>query len=358
MLNGEECWAALTSRNSSDNGAFVYAVRTTGVYCRPGCASRMPRRENVAFYETNAEAETAGFRPCKRCRPTEAVGSRHVAAIERACALIRAQDALPSLTELADAARLSRFHFHRVFKEITGTTPREWGKAHRLDRFAERLDSGESIAAAVYGAGFGASSRAYEAAPNGLGMTPGARRHGGRGETIRFTTVKTGLGWALVAATGRGICMTALGDERAPLEAELRRRFPAALIWPADAALTAWAERIVRFVTRPDAQPDLPLDIRGTAFQAQVWRALQKIPPGRTASYSEIAAALGRPNAVRAVAQACASNKLAVLVPCHRVVRSDGELAGYRWGIERKRALIAREREAAAARPRAEAAAE
>ncbi len=355
MLNREECWAALASRDSGADGAFVYAVRTTGVYCRPGCSSRLPRRENVAFYATPAAAEEAGFRPCKRCRPNEgSAGERRVAAIGRACALIRARDTLPSLTELADAAGISRFHFHRVFKEITGTTPREWGTAHRLGRFAERLDSGESVAEAVYGAGFGASSRAYEAAPNGLGMTPGARRHGGRGETIRFTTVETGLGWALVAATERGICMTALGDERAALEAELRRRFPAALIWPADAKLTAWAEQIVGFITRPDAQPDLPLDIRGTAFQALVWRALQKIPPGRTASYTEIAAALGRPSAVRAVAQACANNKLALLVPCHRVVRSDGDLAGYRWGIERKRALIAREREAAAAEVAAE----
>jgi len=350
MLNREECWAALASRDSGADGAFVYAVRTTGVYCRPGCSSRPPRRENVAFYATPAVAEEAGFRPCKRCRPNEgSAGERRVAAIGRACALIRARDTLPSLTELADAAGISRFHFHRVFKEITGTTPREWGTAHRLGRFAERLDNGESVAEAVYGAGFGASSRAYEAAPNGLGMTPGARRHGGRGETIRFTTVETGLGWALVAATERGICMTALGDERPALEAELRRRFPAALIWPADAKLTAWAEQIVGFITRPDAQPDLPLDIRGTAFQALVWRALQKIPPGRTASYGEIAAALGRPSAVRAVAQACANNKLALLVPCHRVVRSDGDISGYRWGVERKRALLAREREAAPA---------
>jgi AraC family transcriptional regulator of adaptative response/methylated-DNA-[protein]-cysteine methyltransferase len=349
MLDQEQCWAALASREMRADSAFVYAVRTTGVYCRPGCASRLPRRENVAFYETPAAAEGAGFRPCKRCRPSEALGERHVAAIERACALIRAGDTLPSLAELADAAGISRFHFHRVFKGITGATPREWGNAHRLGRFAARLDAGESVADAVYGAGFGASSRAYEAAPNGLGMTPGARRHGGRGETIRFTIVQTALGWALVAATERGICMTALGDERAPLEAELRRRFPAALIWPADAALTGWAQRIVQFITRPEAQPDLPLDIRGTAFQALVWRALQKIPPGRTASYGEIAAALGRPSAVRAVAQACASNQLALLVPCHRVVRGDGELAGYRWGVERKRALLARERAAATA---------
>jgi AraC family transcriptional regulator of adaptative response/methylated-DNA-[protein]-cysteine methyltransferase len=359
MMDLEQCWAALASRDKGAEGAFVYAVRTTGVYCRPGCASRPPLRENVAFYADPAAAEAAGFRPCKRCGPSGgSLGERQVAAIGRACALIRARDALPSLSELADAAGISRFHFHRVFKKITGTTPREWGKAHRLGRFAARLDAGDQVADAVYGAGFGASSRAYEAAPNGLGMTPGARRHGGRGETIRFTTVKTGLGWALVAATERGICMTELGDERTALEAELRRRFSAALIWPADAKLTAWAERIVSFITRPEVQPDLPLDIRGTAFQAQVWRALQKIPMGQTASYGEIAAGLGRPNAVRAVAQACASNKLAVLVPCHRVVRSDGALAGYRWGIERKRALLAREREAAAARPRAEAAAE
>lgn len=350
MLNVEQCWAAVASHNVGADGTFVYAVRTTGVYCRPGCASRMPRRENVAFYAGPAAAEAAGFRPCKRCRPNEAsAGERHLAAIGRACALIRESDALPSLAELAAAAGISRFHFHRVFKEVTGTTPREWGKAHRLGRFAARLDAGEGVAEAVYGAGFGASSRAYEAAPSGLGMTPGARRHGGRGETIRFTTVPTALGWALVAATGRGICMTALGDERAPLEAELRRRFPAALIGPADDALTGWAERIVRFITQPGVQPDLPLDIRGTAFQALVWRALQKIPPGQTATYSEIAAALGRPRAVRAVAQACASNNLALLVPCHRVVRGDGGLAGYRWGTERKRALIAREREAAAA---------
>ena len=349
MLDSEQCWAALANRKAQADGGFVYAVRTTGVYCRPGCASRLPKRENVAFYETPAAAEAAGFRPCKRCRPSEAPGERHVAAIERACALIRARDTLPSLAELAAAAGISRFHFHRVFKEITGATPREWGKAYRLGRFAARLDAGDSVADATYAAGFGASSRAYEAAPNGLGMTPGARRHGGRGETIRFTIVETALGWALVAATERGICMTALGDERAALEAELRRRFPAALIWPADAALTGWAERIVQFITRPGAQPDLPLDIRGTAFQALVWRALQKIPPGRTATYGEIAAALGRPSAVRAVAQACAGNKLALLVPCHRVVRGDGELAGYRWGVERKRALLARERAAAAA---------
>jgi AraC family transcriptional regulator of adaptative response/methylated-DNA-[protein]-cysteine methyltransferase len=345
MLNQDRCWAAVIAHDATQDGHFFYSVKTTGVYCRPGCASRQPRRENIAFYETIAAAEAAGFRACKRCRPNEgSPADRHIAAIGRACALIRARDELPSLAELADAAGISRFHFHRVFKQITGATPREWGKAHRLGRFADRLDAGEGVAEAAYGAGFGASSRAYEAAPNGLGMTPAARRRGGRGETIRYTVVSTWLGWAIVAATERGICMTALADSRAALESDLRRRFPSAELLPADAALSGWAERVVRYITRPGDALDLPLDIRGTAFQARVWRALQKIPPGKTATYSDIAAALGQPQSVRAVAQACASNKLAVVVPCHRVVRRDGDLAGYRWGVERKRALLDRER--------------
>jgi len=351
MLNEEQSWAAVCAHDASQDGRFLYSVKTTGVYCRPGCASRQPLRKNVAFYETREQAEAAGFRPCKRCRPNEgSPADRHIAAVERACALIRARDTLPTLAELAEAAHVSPFHFHRVFKQVTGTTPREWGRAHRLGRFAERLDAGDGIAEATYAAGFGASSRAYAAAPAALGMTPAARRHGGRGETIRYTVVATPLGHALVAATERGICMTALGDDRAALESELRRRFPAALIWPADARLAEWAERIVRFITAPDAQPDLPLDIRGTAFQAQVWRALQKIPPGRTMSYSEVAAALGQPRAVRAVAAACGANKLALLVPCHRVLGKDGGLTGYRWGVERKRALLERERATAAAK--------
>jgi AraC family transcriptional regulator, regulatory protein of adaptative response / methylated-DNA-[protein]-cysteine methyltransferase len=350
MLNTEECWAAVASRDVTADGAFVYAVRTSGVYCRPACPSRLPRRENVTFHADPASAEAAGFRACKRCRPTEgSVAERHLAAIARACALIRGADSLPRLAELARAAGISRYHFHRVFKQVTGTTPGEWGKAYRLDRFAERLDSGESVADCVYAAGFGASSRAYEAAPSGLGMTPGARRRGGEGQTIHYTLVSTPIGEAIIATTERGICLTALGDDRAGLTAELRRRFPAATLAAADDALAHWAERIVRFITRPGAHPDLPLDISGTAFQAQVWRALQKIPPGRTTTYGELAAVLGRPQAVRAVAQACAQNELAVLVPCHRVVRRDGALAGYRWGIERKRALIARERDATAA---------
>ena len=358
MLDFEQCWAALQRRDASVDGQFLYGVRTTGVYCRPGCASRLPLRKNTMFFDTSAEAEAAGLRPCKRCRPTDgSPASWHLAAIERACALLRTSETLPSLGELADAAGISRFHFHRVFKQITGATPRDYARTHRLGRLGEKLDSGQPVTEAIYASGFGSSSRAYEAAPAGLGMTPGARRRGGNGETIRFVTVDTPLGWALVAATGRGICMTALADDRDSLAAALRQRFPAAAVIAEDAGLKDWADRIVGFITAPDQNLDLPLDIQGTAFQARVWRALQKIPLGKTASYAEIAAALGQPKAVRAVAQACASNKLALLVPCHRVIRSDGDLGGYRWGLERKRALHARERAAAAQEPTNEAAA-
>ena len=348
MLDFEECWAALERRDAAAAHRFLYGVKTTGVYCRPGCTSRLPLRANTVFFETIEAAEVAGLRPCKRCRPTEGSASRHIAAIERACALLRTSETAPSLGELADAAGMSRFHFHRVFKQITGTTPRDYARTHQLGRLAEELDAGEPVTGAIYASGFGSSSRAYETAPAALGMTPGARRRGGSGQTIRFATVETPLGWALVAATERGICMTALGDDRDALIAAMRRRFPAAEIVADDAGLSDWADRIVGFITNPDRALDLPFDIQGTAFQAQVWRALQKIPVGKTATYTEIAAALGRPKAVRAVARACAENKLALLVPCHRVIRRDGELGGYRWGLERKRELLAREGAAAA----------
>jgi AraC family transcriptional regulator, regulatory protein of adaptative response / methylated-DNA-[protein]-cysteine methyltransferase len=349
MLDSETCWRAVENRDAGADGSFFYAVRTTGVYCRPGCASRRPLRANTVFFETTAAAEADGFRPCKRCRPTDgSAASRHLAAIEKACALLRTCETMPSLAELAEAAAISRFHFHRVFKQITGTTPRDYARTHRLGQFGQRLGSGQLVAEAIYASGFGSSSRAYEDAPSALGMTPGVRRRGGDGETIRFVTVSTPLGWALVAATERGICMTALGDDRDQLASALRQRFPAAEVVAEDGGLRQWADRIVRFITAPERNLDLPIDIRGTAFQARVWRALQKIPLGKTMSYAEIAAALGQPKAVRAVAQACAANKLALIVPCHRVIRSDGDLGGYRWGVERKRALLARERAVAA----------
>lgn len=344
MLDFDRCWAALERRDAAAAHSFLYGVRTTGVYCRPGCTSRLPLRRNTSFFETTAEAEAAGLRPCKRCRPAEnSSASRHITAIERACALLRTSEATPSLGELADAAGISRFHFHRVFKQITGATPRDYARTHRLGRLAEKLEAGQPVTEAIYASGFGSSSRAYEASPTALGMTPGARRRGGSGETIRYATVESPLGWALVAATGRGVCMTALGDDRDSLITALRQRFPAAEIVADEAGLKHWADRIVGFITDPDRALDLPLDIQGTAFQAQVWRALQKIPVGKTATYTEIAEALGQPKAVRAVALACAANKLALLVPCHRVIRRDGDLGGYRWGVERKRALLASE---------------
>jgi AraC family transcriptional regulator, regulatory protein of adaptative response / methylated-DNA-[protein]-cysteine methyltransferase len=358
MLDFNECWAALERRDAGADGEFFYGVRTTGVYCRRGCTSRLPLRKNTMFFETPGEAEAAGLRPCKRCRPTDGTSaSRHVAAVERACALLRNSDAIPSLAELADAAGVSPYHFHRVFKQITGATPRDYARTHRLGRLAEQLETGQGVAEAIYASGFGSSSRAYEAAPAGLGMTPGARRRGGSGQTIRYVTVETPLGWALVAATERGICMTALADNRETLESSLRQRFPAAEVIADDAGLKDWADRIVSFITAPGRNLDLPLDIQGTAFQAQVWRALRKIPLGKTATYTEIAAALGQPKAVRAVAQACAANKLALIIPCHRVIRSDGDLGGYRWGLERKQALLANERAAVTADSADEAAA-
>ena len=348
MLDFEECWAALEKRDAGAAGRFFYGVKTTGVFCRPGCTSRLPLRKNTAFFESAAEAQAAGLRPCKRCRPLDpSMASRHLAAIERACALIRASEAIPTLGQLADTAGLSRYHFHRVFKQVTGTTPRDYARTHRLGRLADRLDAGEKVADAIYGSGFEASSRAYEDAPAALGMTPGQRRRGGNGQKIRYVTVETPLGWALVAASARGICMTALADDRASLAAMVRARFPAAEIAAEDQGLAEWARRIVHFITAPGPIPDLPLDIQGTAFQAQVWRALQRIPLGRTASYSELAAAVGRPEAVRAVAQACAVNNVALLVPCHRAIRRDGSLGGYRWGLDKKRELLARERRAA-----------
>jgi AraC family transcriptional regulator, regulatory protein of adaptative response / methylated-DNA-[protein]-cysteine methyltransferase len=350
MLDLDACWAAVEGRDAAADGRFYYGVTTTGVYCRPGCSSRRPLRGNTVFFETPAAAEAAGLRACKRCRPDDpSAASRHIAAVEKACALLRTSETIPSLAQLAEAAAISRFHFHRVFKQVTGATPRDYARAHRLGAFAKKLDAGDSVTDAIYASGFGSSSRAYEAAPKALGMTPGKRRRGGAGETIGYATVMTPVGWALVAATKRGICLTALDDDRERLAAIVRERFPAAELIADDAKLKDWAERIVHFITAPAYTLDLPLDIRGTAFQARVWRALQKIPLGHTASYSEIARAIGQPTAVRAVARACAANNLAVLVPCHRVIGKDGDLTGYRWGVERKRALLDRERTAAAA---------
>jgi len=353
-LDPATCWAALCARDARYDGRFVYTVKTTGVYCRPSCRSRLPRFENVSFFPTPAEAEKAGFRPCKRCRPAEpSPVERHRRAIERACALIRDAEAALDLSQLAAAVGMSRHHFHRVFTEIVGSTPGAYLRTHRLRRLATELESGVPVAEAVYAAGFTSSSRAYAAAPGGLGMTPGARRRGGAGQIIRYATARTWIGWVILAVSARGVCAVAFGDDPESLVADLRRRFASATLIEDREDLHSWMQKLVDYLAAPGARAlDLPLDIQGTAFQARVWQALRKIPPGQTVSYADIAAALGQPNAVRAVARACASNPIALFIPCHRAVRSDGGLAGYRWGVERKRALLAAEKRSAEKAPK------
>jgi AraC family transcriptional regulator of adaptative response/methylated-DNA-[protein]-cysteine methyltransferase len=331
-------------RDRAADGAFVYSVRTTGVYCRPSCAARLPRRENVGFHDSCAAAERAGFRPCKRCRPNEpAPAERQASAIAKACRMIEQAEDMPSLDALAQAAGLSRFHFHRLFKAATGVTPKAYGEAHRSERLRDELGRRSTVTEAFYGAGFNSSGRFYEAAPDLLGMTPSTFRAGGSGAVIRFAVGECSLGAILVAATDKGVCAIQLGDDPDQLVRALQDRFPKARLIGGDARFEELIARVVGFVEKPTQGLDLPLDIRGSAFQQRVWRALRDIRPGSTATYSEIAKRIGRPKAVRAVAQACAANAIAVAIPCHRVVRTDGSLSGYRWGVERKRALLERE---------------
>jgi AraC family transcriptional regulator of adaptative response/methylated-DNA-[protein]-cysteine methyltransferase len=337
-----ERWEAVQQRDAHADGSFYYSVRTTGVYCRPSCASRPARRENVAFHTSCAEAERAGFRPCKRCRPNQAgLAEQHAAAIARACRLIESAGETPDLDTLAAAAGMSRYHFHRVFRSVTGVTPKAYADARRGDRVREELTHARTVTEAIYGAGFQSSGRFYE--KDLLGMTPTDFRAGGQDATIRYATGACSLGTILVAATGRGVCAILLGGDPGGLRDDLRARFPRAQLVPGDADFTDTVEHVVRFVEAPRIGLNLPLDIRGTAFQQRVWQALRAIPVGSRVSYSEIAERIGAPRAVRAVAQACAANTLAVAIPCHRVVRNDGALSGYRWGVERKRTLLQRE---------------
>ena len=346
MLEDDEAarWAAVTARDSAADGLFVYAVRTTGVFCRPSCPSRPARRANVGFYADAAAARAAGFRPCLRCRPEgESAADRQAALVDRACRLIEAAEVEPDLAALAREAGLSRFHFHRLFKAALGVTPRAYAAARRAARAAAALAGAGTVTEAIYAGGFESSGRFYAEAPARLGMTPSARRRGGAGETIRFALGQCSLGAVLVAATDRGIAAITLGDDPEALLRDLQDRFPAADLVGGDAGFEATVARVVGLVEAPRAAFDLPLDIRGTAFQERVWQVLRAIPAGETLSYAEVAARLGTPKAMRAVAGACAANALAVAIPCHRVVRTGGDLSGYRWGVARKRALLARE---------------
>lgn len=344
FASDDERWAAVTRHDRSADGAFYYSVRTTGVYCRPSCSARLARRENVRFHDTCADAERGGFRPCKRCRPDEAsLAERQAAAVAAACRAIERADMLPSLDELAQVAGMSRFHFHRVFKSLTGVTPKAYAEAQRNRRVRDELARSATVTEAIYGAGFNSNGRFYATSAERLGMTPTAYRAGGDGAAIRFAVGECWLGSIAVAATDKGVCAILLGDDPDTLVRDLQDCFSKAQLIGGDAAFERWVAQVVGFVDAPSRGLNLPLDVQGTAFQQQVWRALRAIPTGSTASYADIARRIGRPRAVRAVAQACGANRLAVAIPCHRVVRSDGTLSGYRWGVERKQALLERE---------------
>jgi AraC family transcriptional regulator of adaptative response/methylated-DNA-[protein]-cysteine methyltransferase len=340
----EDRWSAVVERDRRADGEFFYSVRTTGVYCRPSCAARRPRRENVRFHGDGADAERAGFRPCKRCRPDE-IGrpDERTAGVLRACELIETSEEVPDLEALAAEAGMSRFHFHRVFREATGVTPRQYAAARRAERVRDALAEGRTVTDAIYEAGFASSAPFYADAEAVLGMRPKRFQAGGKGETILFAVGECSLGSILVAATDQGVCAISLGDGPEELVDELQDRFPRAELIGGDREFDELVARVVGFVEAPAAGLGLPLHVRGTAFQHRVWRALTGIPAGTTLSYAEIAERIGAPQGARAVARACAANRLAVAIPCHRVVRRDGDLSGYRWGVERKRRLLERE---------------
>jgi AraC family transcriptional regulator of adaptative response/methylated-DNA-[protein]-cysteine methyltransferase len=336
-LDPDSAWQAVLARDRAADGRFVTGVLTTGIYCRPSCAARHPRRENVRFFADGAAARATGLRACLRCRPDEIAADE--AGIARAVALIEAAEEPPSLDQLAQAAGYSPFHFHRIFRRATGVTPAAYARAHRAKRAEQALRQAGTVTEALYDAGYAAPARFYADAPDRLGMTPSAWRDGGRGETIRWAVAPTDLGPLLVAATERGICRVAFEND----EAALRELFPNAAIAPGGEALSGLLAEAVAFVTQPGRVMTLPLDVRGTAFQQAVWRELARIPPGATLSYAALAARAGKPGAARAAGSACGANPVALLIPCHRAKRGDGSLGGYAWGLAVKQELLRRE---------------
>lgn len=334
-------WTAVQTRDAASDGAFVYAVSTTQIYCLPSCSSRLAKREHVTFFETPLAAEAAGFRACKRCRPDQQLRHPHAQAIRQACEAIHTAEDEPDLAQLAQSAGLSPSHFQRVFKAEVGLSPKRYAMAVRKQRLRQELPSARSVTHAMYDAGYTSPARAY-ADENALGMTPSAYLKGAKGETIRYAAAHTSFGNILIAATTRGLCMVEFGAKSA-LMITLKSRFPLANLVPADAALNALVAQVVERIDAPCQSTALPLDLRGTAFQERVWQALTGIPVGETVSYAELANRIGQPKAARAVAKACATNPIAVIVPCHRVVRGTGEISGYKWGVERKRKLLDQE---------------
>ena len=336
-IDDGEAWAAVLRRDRSADGRFVTGVLTTGIYCRPSCAARHPKRENVRFFVGGPEAAAAGLRACLRCRPDEI--TRDADAIAAALRLIEDSETPPMLDAMAAAAGYSPFHFHRLFKRATGVTPAAYARAKRARTMTETLATPGPVTDAIYDAGFSGPGRFYAEAKGRLGMTPSAWRDGGRGESIRWAQAETSLGTMLVAATGKGICRLSFDES----EAELRARFPQATIEEAGEAMAELVARAVAAVEAPERPHDLPLDVRGTAFQEAVWRELSRVPPGESLSYAALAARAGKPGAARAAGTACGSNSVAVLIPCHRARRGDGSPGGYAWGLDRKARLLARE---------------
>lgn len=340
----EDRWAAVVHRDVRADGVFYYSVRTTGVFCRPSCASRLARRENVRFHTSTDDAVAQGFRPCKRCRPNErSLAAQRAEAIAKACNLIEEAEDSPDFDAVARAVGMSRFHFGRVFRSVTGLSPKTYALAHRANRVREQLKKSATVTDAIYESGFNSNGRFYATSDRMLGMTPRDFRGGGSNTEIRFAIGETSLGSVLVAASEKGVCAILFGADPTELAEDLQGRFPKARLVGGDRSFEKWVAKVVGFVEAPRLGLDLPLDIRGTVFQRRVWKALQEIPIGSTLSYSDVAKKLGAPGSARAVAQACAANRLAVAIPCHRVVRNDGGLSGYRWGVERKKTLLERE---------------
>ncbi len=345
-IEPEVYWDAVRAGDARFDGLFVYAVRSTGVYCKPSCPSRRPRREQVSFYASCAAAEAGGFRACKRCLP-RSVGAPDpsVEMVLRVCNLIESREGeAVSLEELGGALGVSPHHLQRTFKKVTGITPRQYAAADRLRRFKATIKSGRGVTEALYESGYGSSSRLYESASRQLGMTPASYLRGGKGMSIDYTIVGCPLGQLLVAATERGVCSVQFGASEEELEAALADEYPAASLRREGARLDGFVRALLRHLDGRESSLELPLDVRATAFQSRVWEELRRIPYGETRSYAEVANSLGQPTATRAVARACATNPVALVTPCHRVVRGDGSLSGYRWGVERKGALLARER--------------
>ena len=344
-VNADHAWDAVKNRDRRCDGAFVYAVSSTGVYCRPSCPARRPARRHVMFFESSQLAQAAGFRACLRCRPQSPSGSQMEQRVGRARRYLDEHVEQPAtLRQLAADIGMSPFHLQRAFKQVVGLSPKEYQDARRMERFKSSLKRGENVTSATYEAGFGSSSRLYERVSSTLGMTPSAFRSGGTGVTLRFTITPTVVGRLLVAITDRGVATVRLGDSEASLVASLQHDYPKALLRRDTDGLKQHVREILQCLSGKSDVDQLPLDVKATAFQRKVWKALQQIPRGSTRSYREIARAIGQPTAARAVARACATNPIAVAIPCHRAVREDGHLAGYRWGLQRKKRLLALER--------------